>query len=291
MKSWKTAGLAAALVGAAGIGAALAPVAHGQNTRVITPRAVDVFSFGGGRIGVAVADLDPADAGAKSSGGVVIESVDEDSPAAKAGLRKGDIVVEFDGERVRSVRQFSRLVSETPVGRTVSAAVQRDGQRVTVSVAPRASEAARFFDGDLWRRQAEDARNFTYTIPKLARPESDARRDLQFLLRPGGAVLGITTDELSSQLAEYFGTKDGVLVSSVGADSVGAKTGLKAGDVITSVNGASVANAIELRRRLSRIEAGEEFTLGIVRDKKAMTLKGKVEPRTPARRSTARSIL
>ena len=283
MKSWKTAALAAALAGAAGIGAAVAPVAHGQNTRVITPRSVDVFSFGGGRIGVAVADLDPADAGSKGTAGVLIESVDDDSPAAKAGLRKGDVVVEFDGERVRSVRQFTRLVSETPVGRTVAAVVQREGQRVNVSVAPRESETARLLEGDAWWR-ADDLRNFAYTVPKLARP------DIESVIRSGGAVLGITTVDLSPQLAEYFGTKDGALVSSVRADSLGAKTGLKAGDVITSVNGAEVPGAPELRRRLGRLEAGEEFTVGIIRDKKPMTLKGKIEPSQPARRGT-RSIL
>jgi serine protease Do len=272
MKSWKTAGLAAALAGAAGIGAAVAPMAQAQSARVVTPRAVEVFGFGSGRIGVSVADIDPADPASKGATGVLIESVDEDSPAAKAGLRKGDVVVEFDGERVRSVRQFSRLVGETPVGRTVAAVVQREGQRVNVSVAPRESD------------MADEVRNFAYTVPKLARPE------IETLIRPGGAALGITTGDLSPQLAEYFGTKDGVLVSSVRTDSAAAKTGLKAGDVITTVNGAQVTGPAELRRRLGRIEAGEEFTLGIVRDKKPMTLKGKLEP-PAARRNTTRSIL
>jgi serine protease Do len=289
MKSWKKAAMAAAVVGSAGIGAAMAPVAHGQSARV-TPRAVEVWNFGGGRIGVSVADLDPSDAGSKVSSGVLIESVDADSPAAKAGLRKGDIVVEFDGERVRSVRQFTRLVTETPVGRTVAAAVQRDGQRVTVNLAPREPEGVRLMDGD-FLRGAEELRNFAYTVPRAWRPEGEARREFESLLRPGGAVLGITTDDLSGQLGEYFGTKDGALVSSVRADSLGAKTGLKAGDVITSLNGATVANSAELRRRLARLESGEEFTLGVVRDKKPMTLKGKIEARQSMRRGTTRTIL
>lgn len=285
MKSWKTAALAAAVIGSAGVGAALAPVAYGQSARAAAPRAVDVWNFGGGRIGVSVTDLDPADSSAKASSGVLVESVSEDSPAAKAGLRKGDVVVEFDGERVRSARQFSRLVSETPVGRTVSAAVQRDGQRVTVSLAPREQEGIRFMDGDLLRG-AEELRNFAYTIPR----GPELRRDLESFIRPG-TVLGITTDDLTGQLGEYFGTKEGALVSSVRADSLGAKAGLKAGDVITSVNGATVSGSADLRRRLSRLESGEEFTLGIMRDRKAMSLKGKAEPREPARRGITRTIL
>lgn len=289
MKSWKTAGLAAALAGAAGIGAALTPAVHGQDVRV-TPRAVDVFSFGGGsRIGVSVEDLDPsAAATAKAASGVLVQSVEEESPAAKAGFRKGDIVTEFDGERVRSVRQFTRLVTETPAGRTVPAAVLRDGQRVTVNVTPRDGGAFNFADGTLWR--GDDARNFTYTVPRALRPEGDARRELESVLRPGGAALGVTTDDLSTQLAEYFGTKEGALVSSVRADSLASKIGVKAGDVITTVNGAAVTSSADLRRRLSRLEPDEEFALGIVRDKKPMTLKGKMEPRTSPRRTT-RSIL
>ena len=286
MKSWKTAAMAAAVVGSAGVGAALAPVAHGQSARVVTPRSVEVLSLGGGRLGVSVTDLDPSDSTTKASSGVLIEAVSEDVPAAKAGLRKGDVVVEFDGERVRSVRQFSRLVSETPVGRTVAAAVQRDGQRVTVNLAPREQEAFRWADGELFRG-ADELRNFGYTVPR----SGDLRRELETFVRPGGAVLGITTGDLTGQLGDYFGTKEGALVSAVREDSLGAKTGLKAGDVITSVNGASVATSAELRRRLSRLESGEEFTLGIVRDRKTMSLKGKVEPRQPARRGTTRSIL
>ena len=86
---------------------------------------------------MSIRDVDGSDK-TKAAGRVVIESVDEDSPASKAGLKTGDIVTEFDGERVRSVRQFTRLVSETPEGRTVATVVMRDGQRVTVNVTPEA---------------------------------------------------------------------------------------------------------------------------------------------------------
>ncbi len=130
----KTAALSAALFGAAGAGAgaAMAPAAYGQNaTRAVAPSPFQVISGGGGRIGLTVSDVDPSDG--KASTGVMVEEVEEEGPAAKAGLKKGDVVVEFDGERVRSVRQFTRLVSETPAGRQVAASVLRDGQRVSVN--------------------------------------------------------------------------------------------------------------------------------------------------------------
>ena len=57
--------------------------------------------------------------------------VDEESAAAKAGIKTGDVVTSFDGERVRSARQLERLVEETPAGRTVKMALQRAGRRVT----------------------------------------------------------------------------------------------------------------------------------------------------------------
>ena len=70
----------------------------------------------GSQLGVMVSDVD-----AKApTGGVKIDEVNEDSPAEKAGIKAGDIVVEYDGERVRSARQFTRLVQETPEGRTVA---------------------------------------------------------------------------------------------------------------------------------------------------------------------------
>ena len=301
MKSWKTAALSAGLVAAAGLGAALAPAVHGQSRapRAMTPRMADVFTVGGGsRIGVSINDVEAADVKGKVNAGVVVDDVDEDSPAAKAGLKKGDVVVEFDGERVRSARQFSRLVTETPAGRTVPAAVMRDGQRVSVSITPREGSNVRLLDGDNWDSGTfETLRRFGSTPPPVparpvlpTRPPTPVPPALEGFLWRSGNRLGITTDDLSPQLAEYFGTKDGVLVSSVETNSAAAKAGVKAGDVITSVNGSTVESASELRRRLSSVDPGEEFSLDIVRDKRTLTLKGKLEA-AAERRRTSRTIL
>jgi serine protease Do len=292
MKFWKTAALSAGLLAAAGVGAAITPAVSGQSRapRAVTPRA-EVFSIGGGsRIGVSISDVDATDGKGKGTAGVAIDEVSEDSPAAKAGLRKGDVVVEFDGERVRSVRQFSRLVSETPSGRTVPAAVMRDGQRVSVSITPREGDGAwRLFDHDFRSDALDSLRHLEITPPAVrARPAprpTPLPPSLESFVWRSGNRLGITTQDLSSQLAEYFGTKEGVLVTSVDSDSAAAKAGVKAGDVITSVNGNTVESPSELRRRLSGVEAGEEFSLGIVREKRSMTLKGKVESSSERRRS------
>src|SRR5262245_6641546 len=93
----------------------------------------------GSQIGVTVHDIETSDGSRQQpQAGAVIDEVRRDSPAERAGLRHGDLVIEFDGERIRSAQQFSRLVQETPAGRTVSATVVRDGRRTVVSVVPSA---------------------------------------------------------------------------------------------------------------------------------------------------------
>lgn len=292
MKFLKTGVIALGLLGAAGAGAALPPTAHGQSrARVAEPFDVRVFTAGGSRIGISVSDLEVStDA---QTTGVRIDSVEEDSPAAAAGLQKGDVVVEFDGERVRSVRQFSRLVSETPAGRQVTAALTRDGRRMTVNITPQEPSGARLFSGDTWRA-LDEAREMARVAPRPVPPRPPAApRPPEFSLEPfmllRGNQLGVTVNSLSDQLKEYFGVKDGVLVTSVSDDSAAAKAGVKAGDVIVSLNGARIDSPSELREEMAGVDAGAEFTLEITRDKKPMTLKGKAEERR-SRRSTRTTV-
>jgi serine protease Do len=306
MKAWKTAATVAAVILAAAVGALVAPIAHGQTriARAQAPRALEVLT-GSSRIGVSIRDVEDGDTkAAKSATGVVVEDVSTDSPAEKAGIRKGDVIVEFDGERVRSVRQLTRLVQETPAGRTVAAVLQRDGQRTTVSVTPR--DDGRFSFPGL-EELGDWGREFRYRVaPRAmpptpptppARPAPPGRPappnppmawDFDGLLGRAGR-LGISIDSLSPQLAEYFGTKDGVLVTSVSDDSAAAKAGVKAGDVITGFNGSTVSDPQDLRRRIQAMDDGGEFTLAVMRDRKPVTLKGKAEPTN--RRRSFRTIL
>jgi serine protease Do len=287
MTGWIAATAASAL-----IGVTAGPLMYGQSmelrdsgdalSRVIELTQGAPFAGGSSQLGVSVRDVEDADlkSGKAGAPGVVIDDVETASPAEKAGFKAGDIVVEFDGDRVRSTRQFVRLVQETPSGRQVSVVVARDGQRVTLSVQPREGNTVRYFDG--WN-------DFKFqTLPKLkAAPVPLKRGEFLFAI-PGR--LGISVDDLSPQLADYFGTKDGVLVTSVTDNSNASKAGLKAGDVITSVDGQTIASASDLRTRTQRLESGSEFTLGVVRDKKTMTLKGKME-QAPSPRRVMRTIL
>jgi membrane-associated protease RseP (regulator of RpoE activity) len=291
MSFWQKTALSAALVGAVGFGAAVAPTVSGQSrVRVVEPSDVQVFSLGGGRLGVTISDVDATDANAAS--GVRIDEVEEGSPAEKAGFQKGDVVTEFDGERVRSARQFSRLVSETPPGRQVSAIVSRNGQRSTVTVTPRESSSYSFLNSEN-RRALETLQDRLRVMPTPAPPRAPNPPRAPRAPEPpaierffySGSTLGVTTNSLSEQLQEYFGAKGGLLVTSVTEDSAAAKAGVKAGDVIVSVNGRSVDEPFGLRSEVQRLDPGEEFTLEIVRDRKAMTLKGKMEERSSRRRT------
>ena len=267
--------LAGALVLAAGAGA---PVPVSAQDREGVARAFEIIGRGS-RIGVSVEDLDDADA-KQAKAGVRVETVSPDGPADKAGIKVGDTITEFDGERVRSTLQFSRLVMETPPSRQVAVTLSRAGQRVSVNLTPE----RRSFSDDFGVRmldmpRAVPARPLT---PRPARPPVALPEpfDLPGFQRFGsGRRLGITVESVDDQLAEYFGVKEGVLVKSVQDGSAAQKAGVKAGDVITGINGSKVYDASDLNRAIDRLETSGEFTAEIVRDKKTQSLKGKIEPR------------
>ena len=302
MKAWKTAAIAAVLltVTVAGIGVALAPRAQAQEALVTVappePAYVDfdvdlqgVLALGRGRLGVTVRDVSDDDAkkGGAGARGVVIEQVSDESAAQQAGLKAGDIVVEFDGERVRSSQQFTRLVQETPVGRSVPVVVLRDGQKTTLTVQPRDSWAG--FRDDLANRLRYELPSRIVTprppTPPRAVPPTPAPAPEPFIFSMrGGTAIGVTVTDMSDQLGEYFGAKDGALVTSVTSDSPAARAGVKAGDVITAINGQDVKVPSDVRRAAQRLSAGAEFTIDVLRDKKKLTLKGKTEARQSGRR-------
>ena len=176
-----------------------------------------------------------------------------------AGFAAGDVVIGFDGERVRGVRQLTRLVRETPMGRSVSATVLRDGSRVELQVTSEAGGPPTPYMPDRLPSQGLEGRagrNFTSDIPGL----------------PGRPRLGATVQTLSSQLADYFGVAEGLLIRNVDEGSVEADAGVMAGDVITSLDGRTVASSSSLRRRLSGVDAGEDVSIGVTRAGRELAL-------------------
>jgi serine protease Do len=283
VRYWSFAGLLAAGVAAAvSVAVAQGPAPRPSDTPERGARRSMMMLDGrGSRLGVMVQDLDSAD----KASGVRIDSVDSGSAAEKAGIRAGDIVVEYDGERVRSTRQFTRLVQETAEGRSVAMAVMRDGKRQTLTATPEAPATTwnMSIDSDRIRRDVERSleglSEFRMDMPAM-------RFHFENDFMPSRRRLGVSVDSLSDQLAQYFGAADGgALVTSVEPDSAAAKSGLKAGDVITSINGSRVHDAEQLRSSI-RDAKESDVSIGYLRDKKAGTTKATLP--APADRSQER---
>lgn len=263
----------AAVLGAAVTAAVMMAV---QPARAQEPRVV-VRSLGSASIGVGIRDVTSDDAAKAKLGqpsGVYIESVREGSAAAKAGIQTGDIVVDFDGERVRSASHFTRLVQESVPNREVTAVVIRGTSKQNLKISPDEGGAFNILSNNA-RRQNQDLRlnlprgNFNF--------DSDA---LRRVLPANGATLGVTVSPLSDQLASYFGVKQGVLVSAVTTGSPAAGAGVRAGDVITAINGQSVSDSGDVTRAL-RQGSGESVEISVTRDKKSLSLKATLPGRTP----------
>ena len=242
-----------------------------QRGRIVPPIAPAPFlplEGPGSSIGVSVRDQLPAEAV-----GVLIESVMEGTPATRAGLQKGDIVVEFDGERTRSARQFTRLVRETPPGRAVKVTVVRGGSRRTIDITPEARGSVAL---ESFPRVTVDIDRALRAIP----------RDFNFNFEgfrgegPFGR-LGVMVAPLSNQLASYFGVKDGVLISEVLVNTPAAAGGLKAGDVVTALNGRAVASPSDLTREVREAQPGSSIDLRLMRDRKEITVKVTIPERRP----------
>ena len=265
-------------------------------------RQLAVLAGRGAQLGVSVRDLDAEQA--KGQSGAVVEDVRAGSAAEKAGIKKGDVIAEFDGERVRGVRHLTRLVTETPDGRTVKAAVLREGTRVDLSVTPDSGTLAgtdRNFEllvppMRFERKLPHDGGDMTWAVPRM--PDGawafKGRPGELFGFKSEKGRLGVRVQELDGQLGEYFGTSSGVLVNSVDGDSPAAKAGLKAGDVITAVNGKAVAEPTDLIEAVQAVEDGATLTIDYTRDKKAQSTKAALPPQEPVelprKRQSARPI-
>lgn len=196
------------------------------------------------------------------AGGVEVTRVSPGSPADQAGMQLGDVVTEFDGEKVEGIEQFQRLVAKTPVGRTVRLRIIRNGTAQVLT--PKIGFiAAAERPGPISPRD-------------LAPP---GRQDVpRSLMTWRNAVLGVDAEPLFGQLAAYFGVTEGVLVRSVAAGSPAERAGLKAGDAIVRIGKTPVATPAEITARLRALTAGTT-PVTVMRERKEITLTVTLDPR------------
>ncbi len=225
------------------------------------PRTMHI-AVGGSYIGVMVEEIDSSRAQAlKLPGeyGVEITRVEPDSPAQRAGLKAGDAILEYNGQRVEGMEEFKRLVNETPVGREVKLDIVRNGapQAIPLKVASRQPTVTMNMQGGFPNAPGQ----FELHMPDIPRSFMSWR----------SAALGIEAETLEGQLAQYFGVKQGVLVRSVMKGSAAEKAGMKAGDVITRIDDSDVATPADISSRIRSLR-GKQVPVVLMRDHKETTL-------------------
>ena len=239
-------------------------------------RSLSIFLDGGAFLGVGTEDVSKdnmARYGMRDVRGVVVTEVAKDSPAEKAGLRKDDVILRFDGESVTSVRKLTRLISEHAPDQSVRITVSRGGaeQELTVTLAKqKADNVFRSVGPTIWKSGDNDGFR---VLPNGNWPPSIGGGNGPFVWALGSnRRIGVSTQSMSQQLADYFGAKDGgVLISSVSENSPASKAGLKAGDIITAIDGEKVTSPGDLTHGLSKKETGD-VTLTIIRDRSTRTV-------------------
>jgi membrane-associated protease RseP (regulator of RpoE activity) len=248
----------------------------GQEPQEPGARSFSFFIDGGAFLGVGTEDISKenmAHYGMREVRGVGVTEVSKDSPAEKAGLRKDDVIVRFDGESVTSVRKLSRLVNESSPDQTVHITVMRGGaeQELTATLANRKMENV--FGSSFPRVLRGGDNDDTVRVFPNGNWPPGVGGNAPFIWTIGAnRRIGVSTQTLSKQLADYFGVKDGgVLISSVSDNSPASKAGLKAGDVITAIDGEKVTSPGDITRVLNKKQTGD-VSLTIVRDHNTRTV-------------------
>lgn len=240
-----------------------APPAPPVPPQVITMKASGSF------LGVGVREVDSERAKTlrlPGEYGVEITKVDETSPAEKAGLKVGDVVQSYNGQRVEGTEQFVRMVRETPAGRTAQLGIVRGGSQQTISATIAARKAPNVFvtEGKTWSMPNME-RNFEFVMPDVPKATMSWR----------SSMLGVEGESIGeSQLASFFGVKEGVLVRSVIKETAAEKSGIKAGDVIVKIDNEKIdaPRDITAAIRAARKEGKKTIALSLFRDRKEMPL-------------------
>lgn len=185
-------------------------------------------------VGIQNVDQDLAQQfGLKTPGGVLVTEVQPNSPAAEAGVKSQDVIVEFAGHAVHNQRQLQAVVGRSPIGAKQPLVVVRDGKRVTLHVSLKEQPA-----GYGERRPAE------------------AAEDSEPGEKSSSNELGLEVAPLNSDVAQKLGLKgvDGVVVTAVEENSPAAVAGLEAGMAITQIGRKSVTSVAEFEAAIKGVE-------------------------------------
>jgi C-terminal processing protease CtpA/Prc len=200
---------------------------------------------GGYRLGIVLSEIHPhLRDDLKVDAGVLVDEVLSDSPAEKAGLKDGDIIVRMDGKNVESERDIREMLNDLEDSKPIAVDVVRNGKALQLTVTPEKQE--RTLLGNFGRN-----------------------------------YIGVDLQEMDSDLAGYFQAQpdSGILIARVEPNTPAEKAGLKSGDVITEINGQKVRTQKDLRKGLDDVKEGESANLTILRQGKSQKISVQPEAR------------
>jgi len=171
-----------------------------------------------------------------ADGGALVASVQDNSPASRAGIKAGDVITEYDGHKLARTVDLSKLVAATAVGREVPLTIVREGKTMTL--------------------QAHVAQMAEAAQPMVA--QGDEGKE------PLGLAVETVTPEVSRELG--LGDAHGVVVRGVRDSSPAEKAGIRPGDVITEIDHQRVANAADMKRVLAKHAKGAPVVVLLHRD-------------------------
>ncbi len=197
----------------------------------------------GGRAYLGVG-VDPTPENAKQAG-LIVREVEPDGPAAKAGLKNGDLIVKVDGKELKDFRALASTVAQHKPGDQLTLSVMREGKSNDIKVTLRER-------------------------PRQAREEGEVRPP-----RLSPTFLGVELMPVNEKTREEFGVtaEKGAIVAAIFPGTPAAKAGLKRGDVITRVAGQEVDDPMQLRQAVQKAPAGKGITITVVRGKEEKELK------------------
>ena len=220
-----------------------------------------------------------AEMGLSEVKGVGISRVLKDSPAEKAGLQDGDVIVRFNGETVTSTRKLTRLIREVSPDHKANLTVVRNGSEIEIPITMGKRSSPRLLSGNFEFPKVPNVEIPNVEIPEMPEipsvevfPKGKDGNYTLWNLR-SSRTIGVGVSPLTKQLGEYFGVTDGkgLLVNRVSKDSPAERGGLRAGDVIIEIDGKVVKRSYDLMRHLGEKKEGD-VNLTILRDKNRQTI-------------------
>ncbi len=231
--------------------------------------AVPGSSNSGAYLGVHIGDITPELAASlrlNDVTGVVVESIDHDGPACKAGIRNKDVITSVGGTQIHNIQQMVDVMNGMAAGSVANIAIIRDGkpENVKVTLGNRKNWMTPNTAPPI--QNSAMAKSFVAPMPI---PPGSFPADVEVpLMTPASARRGIVVEGLTTQLAEFFGVPSGqgVLVRNVQRGSLGANAGLKAGDVIIKIDGQTVRDLADWRRSMNISHGKTSFS--VIREKR-----------------------